>query len=120
MLPLAVDADVNHAIVRGLRRQAPEIDLVLSQDVLPEGTPDPDVLAWAAAENRLLITNDRGTMIGFAKRRVASGEPMPGLVVATKEQAIGAAIEHIFMIADCMTEDGASKRDGSNTVRHES
>lgn len=49
MLPLAVDADVNHAIVRDLRRQAPGIDLVLSRNVLPEGTPDPDVLAWAAA-----------------------------------------------------------------------
>ena len=88
MLPLAVDADVYHAIVRGLRRQAPQIDLVLFQDLLPEGTPDPDVLAWAAAENCLLITNDRGTMLGFAKRRVTSGEPMPGLVAATKGQAI--------------------------------
>lgn len=105
MLPLAVDADVNHAIVRGLRRQAPGIDLVLSRNVLPEGTPDPDVLAWAAAENRLLITNDRGTMISFAKRRVALGEPMPGLIVATKRQAIGAAIEQILMIADCMMAD---------------
>lgn len=44
-------------------------------------------------------------MIGFVRRRVASGEPMPGLIIATKEQAIGAAIEHILMIADCMTED---------------
>lgn len=105
MLPLAVDADVNHAIVRGLRRRAPEIDLILSQEVLPEGTPDSDVLAWAAAQNRVLMTNDRSTMIGFAKRRIASGEPMPGLIVATKKQPIGAAIEHILMIADCMTED---------------
>ena len=105
MLPLAVDADVSHAIVRGLRRRAPEIDLILSQHVLPAGTPDPDVLTWAAAQNRLLITNDRGTMIAFAKRRLASREPMPGLIVATKKQAIGAAIEQILMIADCMTED---------------
>lgn len=53
----------------------------------------------------MLITNDRSTMIGFVRRRVASGEPMPGLIIATKKQSIGAAIEHILMIADCMTED---------------
>ncbi len=78
MLPRAVDADVNHAIVRGLRRQAPEIDLVLSQDVLPEGTPDPDVLAWAAAENRLLITNDCN---GYHAARPRSGRRFSGDLV---------------------------------------
>jgi hypothetical protein len=49
MLRLASDADVHGDIVRGLRRRAPEVDLVRVQDVLPEGTPDPAVLAWAAA-----------------------------------------------------------------------
>ena len=50
MLRLASDADVHGEIIRGLRRRLPEIDLVRVQDVLPEGTPDPEVLAWAAAE----------------------------------------------------------------------
>ena len=66
MLRLASDADVHGEIIRGLRRRLPEIDLVRAQDALPEGTPDPEVLAWAAAENRVLITNDRNTMVGFA------------------------------------------------------
>lgn len=30
---------------------------------LPQGTPDPQVLAWSAAENRVLISNDRKTTI---------------------------------------------------------
>lgn len=105
MLPLAADADIDNAIVRGLRRHAPGIDLVRSLHILPEGTPDPDVLAWAAAENRVLISNDRATMIGFAYRRVASGEPLPGLIVASKKQVIGRAIEHLLIIAECMTQD---------------
>ena len=47
MLRLASD-DVHGEIIRGLRRRLPEIDLVRAQDVLPEGTPDPEVLAlWA-------------------------------------------------------------------------
>ncbi len=83
MLRLASDADVHGEIIRGLRRRLPEIDLVRAQDVLPEGTPDPTVLAWAAAENRVLITNDRNTMVGFAYQRVASGESVPGLIATT-------------------------------------
>jgi predicted nuclease of predicted toxin-antitoxin system len=58
MLRLASDAEVHGAIIRGLRRRLTDIDLVRAQDALPDGTPDPDVLAWAAAENRILVTND--------------------------------------------------------------
>ena len=45
MLRLASDADVHGDIIRGLRRRLPDIDLVRAQDALPEGTPDPEVLA---------------------------------------------------------------------------
>jgi hypothetical protein len=85
MLRLASDADVHGALVRGLRRRRPDLDLARTQDALPEGTPDPEVLAWAAAENRGLITNDRNTMIAFARRRAAAGESVPGLIVTTDE-----------------------------------
>lgn len=105
MLRLASDADVHGDILRGLRRRLPDIDLVRAQDVLTEGTPDPEVLAWTAAENRVLITNDRNTMVGFAYRRAAAGEPVPGLIVATNEQSIGSAINDILLIAEYMPEE---------------
>src|SRR5260370_1254386 len=79
--------------------------MVRAQDVLPEGTPDPEVLAWAAAENRVLITNDRNTMVGIAYQRVAAGEPVPGLIATTNEQSIGSAIDDILLIAECMPEE---------------
>ena len=107
MLRLASDADVHGDIVRGLRRRQPDIDLVRIQDASPEGTPDPDVLAWAAGENRVLITNDRTTMVDFACRRVAAGDPMPGLIATTNTQALGEAIEDILLIADGLMEDEA-------------
>jgi predicted nuclease of predicted toxin-antitoxin system len=88
MLRLASDADVHGAIIRGLRRRLPEIDLVRVQDILAENTPDPEVLAWAAVEDRVLLTNDRNTMIGFAYQRVAAGQPVPGLIVTTNEQSL--------------------------------
>jgi hypothetical protein len=105
MLRLASDADVHGNIIRGLRRGLPEIDLVRVQDALPEGIADPDVLAWTAAEERVLISNDRNTMVGFAYRRVAAGEPMPGVIATSKKQRIGATIDDIAVIAECITEE---------------
>jgi hypothetical protein len=102
MLRLASDADVHGEIVRGLLRRRPEIDLIRAQDALPEGTLDPDVLVWAAAENRVLITNDRNTMIGSAYQRVASGEAVPGVIATTNDQSIGSAIDDILLIAEYM------------------
>jgi len=105
MLRLASDADVHGEIIRGLRRRSPEIDLVRVQDALPDRTPDPVVLAWAAMENRVLITNDRNSMVGFAYHRVAAGESVPGLITTTNDQAIGAAIDDILLIAEFMPAD---------------
>ena len=105
MLRLASDADVHGEIIRGLRRRLPAIDLVRVQDALPERTPDPDVLAWAAGEGRVLITNDRNTMVGFAYQRVKAGVSMPGVITTTSDQAIGMAIDDILLIAECMSEE---------------
>jgi hypothetical protein len=105
MLRLASDADVHGAIIRGLHRRLPELNLVRVQDSLSEGTPDPEILAWAASEDRILITNDRNTMVAFSCKRVAAGEPMPGLIVTTTEQSIGSAIDDIQLLAECMPEE---------------
>lgn len=105
MLRLASDADVHGDIIRGLRRRLPDIDLVRAQDALPEATPDPEVLAWAAAENRVLITNDRNTMVGLAYQRVAAGELVPGLIATTNEQSVGLTIDDISLVAENMSEE---------------
>ena len=36
--------------------------------------------------------------------RVAAGESMPGLIVTSKHQPVGAAIDDILMIAECASE----------------
>ncbi|MGE0608192.1 MAG: DUF5615 family PIN-like protein [Pirellulales bacterium] len=92
-------------ILRGLRRREPALDLTRVQDALPEGTLDPEVLEWAASENRVLLTNDRATMIGFAYQRVLKGLPLPGLIVTKNSQSIGSAIADILLIAEQMPED---------------
>lgn len=105
MLPLASDADVHGDIIHGLRRRAPHIDLRRAQDSLPERTPDREVLAWAASENRVLITNDRNTMVGFAYERAAAGHAVPGLIVTSNDQSLGMAIADILLIAEYMPDE---------------
>jgi predicted nuclease of predicted toxin-antitoxin system len=105
MLRLASDADVHGEIVRGLRRRLPAIDLVRAQDALREGTTDSAVLDWAVSENRILITNDRNTMVGTAYDRAAKGESGIGLIVTTNDQSIGATIHDILLIAEYMSEE---------------
>jgi hypothetical protein len=105
MLRLASDADVHGEIIRGLRRRLPQIDLVRVQDALPEGTPDREVLAWAASESRVLITNDRNTMVGLAYERVAAGEQVPGVIATTNEQSIGSTIDDILLLTESMPEE---------------
>jgi hypothetical protein len=105
MLRLASDADVHGEIIRGLRRRLPEIDLIRAQEALPEGTSDQELLVWVTSQNRILIINDRNTVIGLAHRRAAAGEPVPGLIATTSKQSIGAAIDDILLIAEYMPYD---------------
>lgn len=62
-MKLLADENFHRAITRGLLRQQPGIDLVRVQDVGLASADDPAVLAWAATENRLMLTLDAETLI---------------------------------------------------------
>lgn len=103
MLRLASDEDVHGAIIRGLQRRLPQLDLVHVKQHLPLGAHDSEVLDWAAREDRVLITNDRNTMVHYANERVAAHVAMPGVIVTTNRQAIGPAIADLVLLAECLT-----------------
>jgi predicted nuclease of predicted toxin-antitoxin system len=67
MLRLLCDENFNGDIVRGLGAQrhsipAITIDVVRVQEVGLSGAADSDILAWAAANDRIVVTHDRATM----------------------------------------------------------
>ena len=99
MLRLLTDEDFNGRIVRGLRRRVPELDLVRVQDTVVSEAPDPEVLEWAATEDRVLLTHDVSTMTAFAYQRVREGKPLPGVVEVPQSMPIGQAIEDILLLA---------------------
>lgn len=102
---LISDEDFNNRIVRGLLRRLPALDLVRAQDFGLAGRHDTEVLAWAADENRLILTHDFATMIDFAYNRVTDGVQMPGVFAVPQDLAIGEAIEEISILVECSAEN---------------
>ena len=101
MLRLASDADLDGRLYSGLRRRDPTLDIIRVQDVGLRTAPDPDILAWAATEGRIVVTHDKDTMPGFAYDRVRAGLPMPGLVVVSREVSLGQQIMEVLIFAHC-------------------
>jgi len=48
-------------------------------------TLDPILLDWAARENRIVLSHDVSTMVGFAYDRVKAGQPIPGLFEVNRQ-----------------------------------
>jgi predicted nuclease of predicted toxin-antitoxin system len=66
---------------------------------------DPVILEWAAVENRIVISQDRSSMIGCARARVAAGLPMPGLFVLRPRTTVAQAIDALLLIDSCSQQD---------------
>ena len=93
MLRLAADENVDGRVLRGLLLRLRDLDVVRAQDAGLSGASDPQVLAWAAVEQRLLLSHDVRTMTAFAAERIARGEAMTGLVILPQTEAIGLVLD---------------------------
>jgi hypothetical protein len=102
MLRLATDADVSGRLYRALLRQQPALDIVRAQDAGLRTAPDPDILAWAASENRALLTQDRDTMTFYAYGRIDAGLPMAGVFVLPEPVGnIGRIRDEVLIYVHC-------------------
>jgi hypothetical protein len=99
MLRLLADENLNNNIVRALRLREPRLDLVRVQDVGLIGKDDPAILAWAASEQRVVLTHDVSTMTRYAYDRVTAGEAMPGLIEVAFGAPLRDSIEDILLVA---------------------
>ena len=82
---LLADENLNRVIVTATARLEPSLEFLVATEVGLAGQPDPLVLAYAAQHGLVVVTHDVRTMIAFAKERLARGEPMPGLFLASQE-----------------------------------
>ncbi len=65
------------------------------QETKLKGLRDPLLLAWAAENQRILVTHDVNTIPRYAYERVRAGQPMPGVIVIPEDLAVGKAIEEL-------------------------
>lgn len=72
-----------------------------TQDVGLDEVEDPEVLEWAAKENRITLTHDRSTFPPPAYERVIAGQPMPGVIVVHDRLAVGRAIDELLVVVGC-------------------
>jgi hypothetical protein len=105
MLRFLTDEDFDGRLTSALLARVPGLDLVRTQDTGLMHTPDPDILARAAGEGRIMLTHDRNTMTGFASTRVNAGQPMPGLFVVDRQAPFGQILDDLEAMA------GASELD---------
>jgi hypothetical protein len=107
------DENFNGIMVKALRRKRPDIDIVTIQELDMQGTPDPGVLEYASIHERLVLSRDKQTIIGFAQERIIVGKRMPGLVMVAQNAAVAPIVEELILIAECL---GPHEEEGS--IRH--
>lgn len=107
------DENFNGILLAALRKRRPSLDVIRAQDMGLSGMVDPDLLEWAAARNRILLTHDVRTMTAYAVARIQSQSPMPGVLEVGRGLSIGQAVEQILLLVDCSL-DG----DWENQIRY--
>jgi hypothetical protein len=110
MLRLLADEKFNGEVVRGLLLRQPGLDVARVQDVGLARTDDPDILAWAAEDDRIILTHDRATMPGYACERLGAGNEMPGVFIFDGRFPVGQAIQEILLMVACSEQTEWSGR----------
>jgi hypothetical protein len=98
------DASLRHSIVLGCRRREPALDFQSAAEARLEGLPDPAVRAIAAANGRILVTQDFQTMPFHFGNFLVQGGHSPGVLLISQKRATSVAIEALLLIWDASEE----------------
>ena len=91
------DANFNEDIIAGVLRRLPEIDFQTANEAKLARLSDPEVLAKAAAEDRILITHDRKTVpLHFGKFIQTCSSP--GVLVISQKAEVLRIIEDLILM----------------------
>jgi predicted nuclease of predicted toxin-antitoxin system len=94
---LQADADFNMEIVAGVLRREPSIDFRSAEEAHLRGLPDPEVLALAAQEHRILVTHDRRTMPRHFADFIRH-DTSPGVFIIAQHVSVRMAIEELLLV----------------------
>jgi hypothetical protein len=105
MLHLLLDENLDRRILRGLKLRISQLDCLTVQEINLRGVSDPLILAWAAEQQRVLVTHDVNTIPRYAYERINAEEGMTGVMVIPEDLAIGTAIEELAIVIECCEMD---------------
>ena len=91
------DANLDPDIWRGLCRREPSIDFEGHMGVIPESTPDPEVLKLSAEGGRVLVSADVKTMLVHFAGFIAHTDS-PGIVVIPSSRSYSSIIEGLWLV----------------------
>lgn len=84
------DNDLDQRIVTAVRRLGPTIDFQTAPTLDLHGMSDPEVLALAADQGRVLVSHDRRTLPDHFRQFIAL-RTSPGVIIVSQKLSIGRA-----------------------------
>lgn len=91
------DADLNQMILQGAIRRELSIDFRTAHDAGLSGLSDPEVLAIASGDGRILVTHDQKTMpMHFGEFIIRHSSP--GVLIIPQYVPISSVIEELILI----------------------
>jgi hypothetical protein len=93
------------------------MDVVRGQQVDLRVATDPEILAFAAAEERIVVTKDKATMRDFAAKRITAREKMPGLLVVRPSYLRGLSGLGEVISELCRVNENSEASDWENVIR---
>ena len=99
------DENVDFVIVQGLCPRQPQVDILTAPQAGILGLPDSAVLAFAAQQDRILITHDKRTMPDHFAAFLADGNQSPGMMLISRKVAFGQAIEALLLVWEASSHE---------------
>ena len=97
-LRFLADADLNQAIVAGVRERERALDFMTANEANLEGRSDPEVLEFAATQGRILVSHDTSTMpVHFSQRMRARGAS-PGVLLVRQRASVGQIVDALLLV----------------------
>jgi predicted nuclease of predicted toxin-antitoxin system len=84
-------------MVSGLLRNHPDMDFQTAQEAGIRGLADPEVLARAADDRRILVTHDRRTMPAHFADFIQQRES-PGVIIISQRVSVRRAMDELDLV----------------------
>ena len=68
------------------------------------------MLLWAEAHERILVTNDKGTMPGWLRAHLDAGHHCPGIFQLRKFASTGAILDYLWIAAEVIEADECANK----------